>query len=225
MRAAVQALLMQSITTAQQEQGSALLALSGGSSPKPLYESLAQQNLAWQNIHIALVDERWVDQEHEASNEGFIKRCFMNDNCADVQIVGLKTQANCAVEGLSEAEDRYQGFGRAFDFALLGMGTDGHTASWFPHAEGLDDALDENTDSQKLLSVVQAKQSDVTGPYTERITLNKHTVLKAKTVALMISGQEKLDVYQLAKNAAVQNHPVAALLQQSEKDIHVFYAP
>ncbi len=225
MRAAVRALLMQSINTAQQKRGTALLALSGGSSPQPLYESLAQQNLDWKNIHIALVDERWVDQEHGASNEGFIKRCFAHDNCADVKISGLKNQADSAAEGLAETEERYGSFRCGFDFALLGMGTDGHTASWFPHAEGLDEALSEGADSQNLLNVVLARQSDVTGPYTERITLNKRAVLNAKTIVLMISGQEKLDVYQMAKNASPQENPVAALLQQSDKDIHIFYAP
>ncbi|WP_299980424.1 6-phosphogluconolactonase [uncultured Pseudoteredinibacter sp.] len=225
MQAAVQTLVMLSINTAQQERGAALLALSGGSSPQVLYESLAQQNLDWKNIHIALVDERWVDPAHSASNEGFLKRCFAHLNCADVDIVGLKNQADSVVEGLAESEERYRSFESAFDFALLGMGIDGHTASWFPHAEGLTDALSDDADSQNLLCAVQAKQSDVTGPYTERITLTKRAVLNAKTVVLMISGQEKFDVYQKAKKASPKDHPVAALLQQRDKDIRIFYAP
>ncbi|GAA6151515.1 6-phosphogluconolactonase [Pseudoteredinibacter isoporae] len=225
MLAAVQTLMVESITSAQQEYGQALLALSGGSSPKPLYESLGQQDLDWRSIKIALVDERWVDKHHSASNEAFIEACFTKSGQDNVDIVGLKTQADNAAEGLSEAEERYHQLGRSFDFALLGMGTDGHTASWFPHAEGLDDALSNTGHEHTLLSVVNAQPSKVTGPHTERITLNKKAVLKAKTVALMISGPEKLAVYQASKTASVEDHPVAALLQQYEKDIHVFYAP
>ncbi|MBB6520062.1 6-phosphogluconolactonase [Pseudoteredinibacter isoporae] len=225
MLSAVQAHLLQSIESAQQKYGNALLALSGGSSPKPLYESLAQQDLDWSRTRIALVDERWVDKDHPASNEAFIERCFSSGACQGLNIAGLKNQAKSAAAGLAAAEEQYRRLGRAFDFALLGMGTDGHTASWFPRADGLDDALSSQTNDQQLLCVVHARQSEVTGPYTERMTLNKHAVLNSSTVALMISGQEKFDVYQTAKNAAVQDHPVAALLQQQEKDIHVFYAP
>lgn len=220
---AVQNVLIESIRNAQLDYKKALLALSGGSSPKPLYESVSRLDLNWSQVNIALVDERWVDTKHSASNEAFIKACMTENGglVPNKSIVGLKNSADTANLGLGEAEHSFQEFGRNFDLVLLGMGTDGHTASWFPRAEGLEQALN----SEKILSVVEAKKSEVTGAYTERLTLTKSAVLKSTTVILMISGQDKLEVYQAAKQAPIFDRPVAALLQQDDKDIHVFWSP
>ena len=220
---AVQSVLVELIQDAQLEHEMALLAISGGSSPKPLYEAISRLDLNWPQISIALVDERWVDTNHSASNEAFIKTCMTENGGLAVaeNIIGLKNNAETAQQGLSLAEDVYQNMARNFDVVLLGMGTDGHTASWFPHAEGLEQALD----GDDKLSAVTAEQSDVTGSFTERLTLTKQSVLNAGTVILMISGQDKYDVYQAAKKSPIFKHPVGALLQQNEKDIHVFWSP
>lgn len=225
MLASVRQLLEQTVSASIERYGNALLALSGGSSPRALYQSIAQEDWDWSNISIALVDERWVPSGHSASNEDFIKACFMPCTAKGLTIVGLKNQSDNALDGLELAEQRYHELGRAFDFTLLGMGLDGHTASWFPYAAGLEEALaDSNAQSARLLSVINARMSDITGPYTERITLNKHAVLSSGVVALMISGEKKLAEYKKAKQSEVLERPVATLLQQTRKDIHVFYS-
>ncbi|MFP3374668.1 6-phosphogluconolactonase, partial [Pseudomonas sp. SIMBA_068] len=75
------------------------------------------------------------------------------------------------------------------------MGPDGHTASLFPHADGLENGL---TTTQTVCAI-NAIQSDVTGSITERMTLTLHAIANSKVVKLLISGEEKLAVYKQAK--------------------------
>jgi len=133
--------LEQSLVAGIKEDGRAVLMVSGGSSPAPAYKHLSNLELDWANIDVAMVDERWVDADHEKSNEAFIKSTLLQNHGAAANFVTMKNDALTPQNGVAECEAAYKALKRPFDVTILGMGPDGHTASLFPHAEGLEHGL------------------------------------------------------------------------------------
>ena len=203
------------------------LMVSGGSTPGPLYEALSLSDLNWSKITVALVDERWVDRGHSASNEDLIYRSLLINNASQATFVSMKTKAAKAAEGCAETEALYQALPKPFAVSILGMGSDGHTASLFPHADGLSAAL--NTNSDQLTAAIMAIQSDVTGPNTERLTLTLNGLLQSKRLIILVTGEEKLAVFRTAmsdlSDAAVNDMPIRALLRQNSVPIELYWAP
>lgn len=219
--AAVKAQCESALQVAVEERGEASFLVSGGSSPEPLYKALSQSDLPWESIYVALVDERWVDFNHDKSNEAFVARSLMQNKAASANLIGMKNTAETAIDGLADCEAAYQQLAQPFDITILGMGSDGHTASLFPHAEGLAEALSTHA----LCSAINAKESEVTGAVTERITLSLTGLLATKQLLLMITGEEKLAVFRAAQaEGAVEDMPIRALLQQ-DLPLTVYWAP
>lgn len=220
------ALLELSQTTLRQAietQQSATLLLSGGGTPAPLYQALSEADLDWSAIKVALVDERWVAPGHKASNETFAKQALCCNKAAAVDFIGMKNGAVNPQQGLAETAARYEQMAPPFTLTILGMGPDGHTASLFPNADGLAQALD--TSNPEILSAIRAKPSAVTGEYIERMTLSLKGILDSELIVLIITGEEKLAVYREALvSKDIASAPIAAVLQQ-DAAIKVFWAP
>lgn len=204
--------------------GQATFLVSGGSTPEPVYRELSKRPLPWQRITVALVDERWVERGASGSNHSFIESCLLQNSAAEAPFLGMKTAHASAVEGESECERAYRELPRPFDVCVLGMGSDGHTASLFPHAEGLQSALDAG--SPQLCKAIRAAQSEVTGSHTERMTLTLAAILQAREIKLLITGEEKLKVYREALLGSDElEMPVRSILKQGLKPITVYWAP
>ena len=206
------------------KHGSATLLVSGGSTPAPLYEALSKTELTWKKIKVALVDERWVDAQHAASNEALIKRSLLINNAKAASFTGMKTSDQRASKGQSEAESRYRALPQPFTVAIIGMGNDGHTASLFPHATGLKNAL--NVDNEQLTASINAKPSAVTGPNTERMSMTIAGLLKCERLIILLSGEDKLAVFdQAMKPGPVEDMPIRALLNQDKVPVEMYWAP
>ncbi|CAM4154206.1 6-phosphogluconolactonase [Pseudoalteromonas byunsanensis] len=204
-----------------EQKGNAVLMVSGGSSPAPAYRHLSQLPLAWDKISVAMVDERWVDAEHEKSNEAFIRSTLLQNYGAKANFVTMKNSAATAQAGQAECEQAYRELGKA-DVTILGMGPDGHTASLFPHADGLKNGLN-TTD---VVCAINAKQSDVTGSITERMTLTLNGIANSQQVVLLISGDEKRAMYEQAKQPGSElDIPLRAVLNHSDINLTVFWCP
>ncbi|MGJ5673375.1 MAG: 6-phosphogluconolactonase [Nostochopsis sp.] len=143
--ARVQELILSQIKTAIEQRGKFSIALSGGSTPKPLYEAIATQNLPWDKIHVFWGDERYVPPAHPDSNEGMARRAWLdrvNIPAANIHAVPT-TEGDPAVSAAKHEKELQEFFHSspgefpALDVILLGMGDDAHTASLFPHTEAL----------------------------------------------------------------------------------------
>jgi len=221
---ALQLVCVDALSEAIEDRGEATFMVSGGSTPEPLYKSLSNDNLNWDAVYVALVDERWVDFEHDKSNEAFTVKHLIQNKAAAANLVGMKNTADTAEEGLADCEAAYQQLAQPFDITILGMGSDGHTASLFPHAKGLEAAL--NPDSTELCAAIIANESEVTGAITERMTLTLAGLLRSKSLLLLITGDEKLAVLRKAQAGTdVNEMPIRAVLQQQQVPVMIYWAP
>ncbi len=138
-------LVLMQIREAIAQRGRATFALAGGSTPKPLYEALATQDLPWESIHIFWGDERYVPSDHPDSNERMARQAWLDHvSIPPANIHPMPTDEADPAIAAARHEQELQTFFQvqpgsfpSFDVILLGIGDDGHTASLFPHTAAL----------------------------------------------------------------------------------------
>lgn len=211
------------ILAQHKDEGSARLMLSGGSTPGPIYENLSQLALPWTDVQIGLVDERWVDEADPGSNAALVRRTLIQKQASSARLLAMKSDHAHAAAGQVEIEARYASISQPYCATILGMGPDGHTASWFPDADGLSQAID--TRNKNCVQAITAKKSNVTGEYLERMTLTRSAINQSNLVILLISGPEKLAVFEEAASNAASPHPVRAAIDALGGRLTVLYTP
>lgn len=210
MRAAALAFIVERLSGAVAARGKALFLVSGGSTPLPLYKELAKAPLDWAKVEIALVDERWVAPDHQASNERAIRASLLAGEAARARFVAMKTDHPAPEEAVPTLDRVLRMLSWPADVVVLGMGSDGHTASWFPNARGLDAAIDLETDAK--CAAVTARESAVTGAFTQRMTLTAPPVLSAGAMLLLMTGEDKKRTFARARaSGPVDDMPVRTL--------------
>ena len=124
-------------------KGEATLLVSGGSTPKKLYEILSNKEIDWNNVNIGLIDERFVATDTDESNELLIKNTLLKNKAADAKFIGLVFNINDYKENLNVAISENKALYKSITCSILGMGLDGHTASLFPNSEEIytDDSI------------------------------------------------------------------------------------
>ena len=198
-----------------EKYGSASLAVSGGNTPKGLFHCLSVCDIDWKNITVVLVDERWVDTQSPDSNERLVRENPAQNVAQETLVVGLMTNHDSAEEGLREAQQRISLVTKPFTAVILGMGGDGHTASWFPQAQNLGSLLDpENTDEVAITDPVTASH--------KRATLTLSAVLNSREIIVHITGEEKRTVFESAQE---QGYPIAAIVEQNITPVTLWWAP
>jgi 6-phosphogluconolactonase len=208
-------LIAEAIKAAVKAKGSASLMLSGGASPRPVYEALSAVNLPWNKVTIGLVDDRWIDRGLAGSNETFLDETLLRGAARDAKFIGLKTADASPAEGLKACAKQISAILQPFDVCVMGMGLDGHTASWFPNSKGLKEALDiDNPDS---VIAIDARGCPVAGDHPDRITLTLSAVMASKQIILMIPGAGKSDVFKDSESKSVLEAPVKALRAAGER--------
>lgn len=200
-------------------RGAASLMVSGGSSPKPLFAALAKEDITWDKVTVSLVDERWVEPGQPGSNETFIKENFLTGKAMAAKFISLKSAHKTVEQGLPEIESQFMTVPAPFDICVMGMGTDGHTASWFPGSIGRAEAMSE--DNRARFAYVNARGCSGAGDFPDRITLTLTAVMDARDIVLFIPGNEKAAIFAAAKNGDIAQSPVAAL-KSAGKRLRVF---
>jgi 6-phosphogluconolactonase len=187
--AAAAAFLRDPIEAALAAGRRARIALSGGTSPSDCYRALAASPLDWARVDIGLVDDRFVPADHPASNEGLLRGIFESAGAA---IHPLFVAGATPGEAAAAREAAYVAL-RPFDAILLGLGPDGHSASWFPGAAGTDEALDRS--NPLTLAAIDATGSPVAGDQPHRLTLTLGAVAECAAVGLLCFGADKRAVW------------------------------
>ncbi|WP_158754955.1 6-phosphogluconolactonase [Dyella sp. S184] len=202
------------------ERGHALLAVSGGSTPKEFFACLSREPLDWAKVQVTLVDERWVPDSDERSNAQLVKSLLLQHAASAAQFVPLYTGAATPEEGLAEATARIGALPLPFDAVVLGMGDDGHTASFFPGGDHLAEALD--LDGRTPVLPMHAP-----GAGEPRITLSLPFLLNTRALYLLVAGEKKGDLLadvRLGLDAA-KNYPIRAVLIQQRVPVAVYWCP
>lgn len=195
------------------DSGFCTLALSGGRSPIPVFERLALADLDWPKVHIELVDERYVPPEHPDSNEGLVRRHLLSGHAAHAHFLGLYRRGASVAQAVDAANDEF----RPIDLAILGMGDDGHTASLFPGARQLDDAL-----SPRAAHYLHVTPPDA--PH-ERITLSLAALRACRQRILHIAGEHKREVLRAAEQKIDKRLPVSYLIADPGVSLDVHWHP
>lgn len=200
-------------------RGSALLAVSGGNTPALFLQRLSQAEIAWESVTVLPVDERLVPLTSVRSNARTIRHNLLAHRAALARFVPLHDGAiDDPEQAQARARDRLNGMADA-DAAVLGMGADGHTASFFPGGDKLAEALDPAC-QHRVVSMAAP------GAAEPRLTLSLRYLLGAEFLALHIEGEEKRRTLERALGeGAVGEMPVRAPLRAAGDRLHVFYAP
>jgi len=201
------------------DDGQASLAVSGGSTPRLFFEKLALRDIDWEHVTVTLVDERWVPADHERSNARLVGEHLLRARAGAARFVPLYTGAPTPEEGIGAAILNVETVLLPFAAVVLGMGGDGHTASWFPGGDNLSAAIDVATDMPLLPMRAEAAGEP-------RITFTLTPLLKTCSLILHIEGGDKLAVLDTAlADGPVEEMPIRAILRQSEVPLDIYTAP
>jgi len=121
--------------------GKAKILLSGGSTPSGLYRKLSSTQLDWSKVIVGLVDERFVENSSDFSNEKLVKTCFLINEAKNATFIPMIFSADNEALNLLRTNESYAVFNDA-SVIILGMGEDGHTASLFPNDSDSTKAMD-----------------------------------------------------------------------------------
>lgn len=199
------------------ERGKASLVVSGGSTPKPFFAALKQQDVDWSKLYVTLADERWVPTDANDSNERLVRETLVVNG---MHFIGLVNDALTPGAGVRTTEKALEVMPQPFDVVVLGMGDDGHTASLFPTADALEYALTVPRSEAMCVAIDPPEYA----PHP-RITLSFEALLHARQLVLHITGESKLKVFEKASGqGAVEDMPIRAFLRQDQVPLDVYWS-
>ena len=182
------------LARAIEARGHAALAVSGGTTPIQFFKALSVQKLSWSRVTITLVDERQVPPTSERSNARLVREHLLKNEAARARFEPLLNNPGAADVP-------------PFDVVILGMGADGHTASFFPGSPEL--AAATAADAEEKIMAVTAP-----GAPEPRLTFTLPWLLRASLLSLHIEGADKKLVLQRALGPGpVADMPIRAVLR------------
>lgn len=208
------------ILAAIEAEGQAIIAVSGGSTPAKFFMKLGKRkDIDWSKVTVTLVDERWVDETSDRSNAMLVNEKMLQGPAAVAKFLPLYSGGDEPdMMAIAKTNASLAGLPHEFAAVILGMGADGHTASFFPGGDTLDEALSNPGPALAIKAP---------GAGEPRVTLTLPRLLKTRSLYLHIEGAEKSVVLDmaLAADGQIDEMPVRAVLRQTDKPVTVFWAP
>jgi 6-phosphogluconolactonase len=199
--------------------GVAAIAVSGGTTPAKFFTELGKRrDIDWTKVFVTLVDERWVDETSDRSNALLVNEKMLQGPAAVAHFIPLYSGGEAPdAAALDRTARLLETLPRHYAAVLLGMGNDGHTASFFPGGDALEDALRGDG------PVVAIRAPGAGEP---RITQVLRRLLQTEALYLHIEGEEKAATLARASGEGpIEDMPVRAVLRQQVKPLQIYWAP
>ena len=207
------------IRAAIETRGVAAIAVSGGSTPGRFFQALGKtRDIEWDKVVVTLVvDERWVDETNDRSNALLVNERMLQGPAATARFFPLYSGGNEPdAAHIAKTNSLLAQLPEQFAAVVLGMGSDGHTASFFPGGDTLDQAL---SDAGPTVSI------RAPGAGEPRITFTLPRLLQADGLYLHIEGEEKAAVLDTALGEGpVADMPIRAVLRSGHA-VNVYWCP
>ncbi|OYW58602.1 MAG: 6-phosphogluconolactonase [Rhodobacterales bacterium 32-66-7] len=184
-------------------EGAATLSVPGGTTPGPIFDTLSGVDLDWANVAVLLNDERWVPEASDRSNTRLVRERLIRGRAANARLLPLYAPAETPEDMLPALEDGIRPH-LPISVLLLGMGADMHTASLFPGADRLDDALAPQA------PILMALRAEAAGE--PRVTLTLPALRAAYHIHILITGPEKRAALDRAQQLTAREAPVKGIL-------------
>ena len=197
------------------EKNKACLAVSGGKTPVEFFQQLSQQELDWAKVTIIRVDERWLSVEDKDSNEKLVRDNLIQNAAKQAYFLGLKNSAELPSEGIMDCETQLRTQVDHIDVVVLGMGDDGHTASWFSGSTQLAALIDSDTSAWCL----PVEDGFLPQP---RMSLTWRFIKRAEHIYLHFTGTKKNKIFEQACEKISEDLPVSHVLHQDGINISVY---
>lgn len=181
------------------------LAVPGGTTPGPIFDVLSATPLEWDRVTVLLTDERWVPDDHERSNAGLIRARLIQNKASAARFVPYFRAGQTAHEACSALSEEVQTH-LPLSVMLVGMGADMHTASLFPGARGLTEAL--ASDAPAICAIDTDSQPE------PRITISAPALNGAMEKHLVIFGNEKRRALETAMGLSPEEAPIKAVINK-----------
>ena len=209
----------QTVSTAIKQMNECTVVLSGGNSPKKLYELLAstdyRQHIDWDKIYFFFGDERYVPFNDPGNNGNMVKKALFEPlMIPDANIFYINTAIppdESAKKYAQRILSHFKNKPVRFDLILLGLGDNGHTASLFPHTTVL----------QEKKALVKAVHLE--DPSSYRITMTSPLINEAHAIAFLVYGNAKSNaVYEVLEGKKDFETYPAQLIIPEEGKVHWF---
>ncbi len=198
--------VMTTLCDAVAERGTATLVVSGGSTPKALFNLLSGRPGPWDAITVTLADERWVANDHSDSNEAMVRRELLKDHAASATFLSLTPAYPDLESNIASVCEQLAQLPQ-YDVVLLGMGDDMHTASLFPCAAEL---------TEGLTTAAPALCTQPSSAPHARISQTFKRLMATRRGIVHIVGERKLKVLASAKEMSDPRlAPISAFIEPS----------
>ena len=185
--------------------GKATFSVPGGTTPGPIFDTLSGVDLDWANVAVVLNDERWVPESSDRSNTRLVRQRLIRGRAAQARLIPLYAPAETPEEVLPALEDGLRPH-LPISVLLLGMGVDMHTASLFPGADRLEEALT----SHALLLPMRAEAAG-----EPRVTLTAPVLRGAFHTHVLMTGPEKRAALDRAQTLTATEAPIRSVLDNA----------